>query len=149
MSSSQPRSPAPISTQIVVRFRDCDPMGHVNNAVYLTYFEIARVEFWHRVMRPQGAGDWPFILAEATVTFRSPATVGDTLIAEIDVDSIGTRSWVFRYRIVNARDGREVATGRSVQVAYDYGAGKSVALPAELRRKLQEQAALARSGSNP
>jgi len=127
-----------VTTTIEVRYRDCDPLGHVNNAVYLTYFEMGRVQFWREVMGVSAAkaDDWPFILAEATVTFRSPARFTERLSLTISVESIGTKSWVFRYRITGA-DGREVATGRSVQVAYDYAAAKTVALPPAIRAKLE------------
>ena len=126
-----------VTTEIDVRYRDCDPLGHVNNAVYLTYFEVGRVEFWREVMGTAGAkaDDWPFILAEATVTFRSPARFTERLRLTIGVESIGTKSWVFRYRIAGP-DGREVATGRSVQVAYDYATAKTMPVPEPIRAKL-------------
>jgi acyl-CoA thioester hydrolase len=123
--------------EIQVRYRDCDPLGHVNNAVYLTYFEMGRVEFFRQVMGKvtSRAEDWPFILAEATVTYRSPARFDERLRLTIGVESIGTKSWVFAYRIAGG-DGREVATGRSVQVAYDYAAAKTIPLPEAVRAKL-------------
>ena len=131
-----PRFPE-VFTEIVVRYRDCDPLGHVNNAVYLTYFEIGRVEFFRQVMgvTVARAEDWPFILAEATVTYRSPARFDERLRLTIGVESVGTKSWIFGYRLTGS-DGREVATGRTVQVAYDYAAAKTVPLPEELRAKL-------------
>ena len=123
--------------EIQVRYRDCDPLGHVNNAVYLTYFEMGHVEFWRAVMGATmaRAEDWPFILAEATVTYRSPARFDERLRLAIGVESIGSKSWVFGYRITGG-DGREVAVGRSVQVAYDYAAAKTIALPEAIRAKL-------------
>jgi acyl-CoA thioester hydrolase len=126
-----------VTTEILVRYRDCDPLGHVNNAVYLTYFEMGRVEFWRQVMGvTEGRADeWPFILAEATVTFRSPARFNERLRLTIGVESIGTKSWVFGYRLTGA-DGREVATGRSVQVAYDYAGQRTIPLPADIRARL-------------
>jgi acyl-CoA thioesterase FadM len=51
------------------------------------------------------------------------------------VESIGSKSWVFGYRIAGS-DGREVAAGRSVQVAYDYAAAKTIPLPEAVRAKL-------------
>ncbi len=129
--------PPEATLEIQVRYRDCDPLGHVNNAVYLTYFEMGRVEFWRAVVGATAsrAEDWPFILAEATVTYRSPARFDERLRLTIGVESIGTKSWVFAYRIAGA-DGREVATGRTVQVAYDYAAAKTIPLPDDIRRKL-------------
>ncbi len=129
--------PAQATLDILVRYRDCDPLGHVNNAVYLTYFEMGRVEFWRTVMGTacDRAEDWPFILAEATVTYRSPARFDERLRLTVGVESIGGKSWVFGYRLLGA-DGREVATGRTVQVAYDYAAQKTMPLPDAIRAKL-------------
>jgi len=129
---------AEATLEIHVRYRDCDPLGHVNNAVYLTYFEMGRVEFWRAVMgaRVDRADDWPFILAEATVTYRSPARFDERLRLAVAVGEIGGKSWTFAYRLTGS-DGREVATGRTVQVAYDYGAKKAIPLPDDVRRKLE------------
>lgn len=82
------------------------------------------------------AEDWPFILAEATVTYRSPARFDERLRLTIGVESVGTKSWIFGYRLTGS-DGRGVATGRSVQVAHDYATAKTMPLPEELRAKLQ------------
>jgi acyl-CoA thioester hydrolase len=130
-----------VVTEIQVRFRDCDPLGHANNAVFLTYFEMGRVAFWREVMRVEGgrSDDWPFILAEATVTYRSPARFDERLRLVVGVESIGTKSWVFGYRLEGG-DGRVVATGRTVQVAYDYAAGHAIPLPEPIRRKLEGEA---------
>lgn len=116
-----------------VRFRDCDPMGHVNNAVYLTYFEIARTEFMRAAL---GEFALPFILAEATVSFRAPARFGDDLDVAVAVEHVGGKSWRFGYRITQRATALEVATGSSVQVAYDYAAGRTVAIPDPLRQAL-------------
>ena len=80
---------AAITAVLDVRFSDCDPMGHVNNANYLTYFEQARVEF----LRHHHLG-WtlPFILAEANVRFLAPARFGDTLHVHLTVGHIGTHA---------------------------------------------------------
>lgn len=125
----------PVVVRVPVRFRDCDPMGHVNHAVYLTYFEVARTEVIRRLF---GKISFPFILADAQVSYRSPATFGEDLLVRVEVESVGTKSWRFRYLATEAESGREVAVGTTVQVAYDYAAGRSVPIPQEWRRALQD-----------
>jgi acyl-CoA thioester hydrolase len=61
------------------RFNDYDSKGHVNNAVYLTYFELSRVQAW---VAAGGEVDGDFILAEAKISYRSPALMGDPLDLE-------------------------------------------------------------------
>jgi acyl-CoA thioesterase FadM len=77
-----------------------------------------------------------FVIAEATVSYRSQAMIGEPLAIEIATLEVGTRSWVWGYRIVDPRDDRLVAEGRTVQVMFDYDARRSVAVPDALRAAL-------------
>ena len=61
------------------RFRDTDAMGHLNNAVYVTYFEIARAEYWRQMTGDPNYQRVPFILAHTTIDFRSPGYVHEML----------------------------------------------------------------------
>src|SRR4029078_1685342 len=56
----------------VVRFRDLDALGHVNHAVYLTYFESARIAYWLHATKRTGLGALDMILARAEIDFRAP-----------------------------------------------------------------------------
>ena len=118
---------------IQIRYSDYDERGHVNNAVYLTYFELARVEAW----RALGERHEPtFVVAEAWVTYRSPAMLGDPLAVEVEVGEIRNKAWTWKYRIVDPRDERLVAEGETTQVMYDFAASKSVTIPDALRAAL-------------
>ena len=115
------------------RYNDYDARGHVNNAVYLGYFEIGRVEAWQAAC----SGFPPdFILAEARVTYRSPAMLGEPLAVEVTTSDIRTSAWVWSYRIVDERDDRLVAEGSTTQVMYDYATRQAVPIPAALRAAL-------------
>jgi len=129
----------PVIVPVVVRFRDIDAMGHVNNAVYLTYFEIARVAY-HQTLAEQVTldfSDFQFILAEVTCSYRSPAHLGETLLVGIRVSSVGRKSFVFQYEMRDQATGRLVADGRSVQVMYDYRAQRSKLVPDEFLAKVE------------
>lgn len=126
---------------VVTRYSDYDTKGHVNNAVYLTYFESARVdalrEQLSRTTNGRDAADPPVIVAEARIKYVSQAKIGDPLEIEISVGEIRTKGFSFHYRIVDARDDRLVAEGETVQVAYDYTARRTMAIPPELRAGLE------------
>lgn len=113
------------------RYADYDTKGHVNNAVYLTFFEIARHRAW--VERMGGDADFPFIMAEATVRYVSEAMIGDALDIEITTSEVRTKAWVWSYVIRSGADGRVVAEGRTVQVMYDYAAHRTVPIPDAVR----------------
>jgi acyl-CoA thioester hydrolase len=117
-----------------VRYCDYDTKGHINNAVFLTYFEMARSHAWATVAG--GDADFPFILAEAHVTFVSEATIGDALEIEIMTTEVRTKAWVWSYVVRRASDGVVVAEGNTVQVMYDYDAHRSVEIPLAVRQSL-------------
>jgi acyl-CoA thioester hydrolase len=113
-----------------VRFRDCDAMGHVNNAVYSTYLEEARI----RVL----GGLAEFILARVEIDFRAELRAGEEVEIRSRCSRIGTKSFELEHEI--RADGRLVADARSVLVGYDYKLGGSVVLPDDLRRRLEQLA---------
>lgn len=115
------------------RFRDTDAMGHLNNAVYVSYFEVARGEYWRALTGDENYQRVPFILAHTTIDFRSPAFVHETLAVGIRVSRLGTKSFDCAYRIEEATTRRLVCDGRSVQVIFDYAKDASYPLSAELR----------------
>lgn len=128
--------------RIPVVWRDMDALGHVNNAVYLTYLETARIAYFTAVT----GADWrkvDFILAEATVTYKSPAVLGETLVVGVRVPEIGHRSFPMEYRIEEEKTGRLVATARTIQVSYDYETGRSKPVTEWLRKKLEAYEGLA------
>lgn len=124
--------------EIRPRFRDTDAMGHVNNAVYVTYLEIARQVYWERAYHQSDYGRVPFILAHVTIDFRSEALVNETLEIGIRCEWIGAKSFAFVYRVWEKEQGRVVVEATTVQVCYDYAAKRSIAMPTSLRARLEE-----------
>jgi acyl-CoA thioester hydrolase len=129
--------PNAFSHRLPVRFRDCDAMGHVNNAVYLTYLEEARFAYWRAVWGAEmGAPGTPgVILARVEIDYKRPATFGETLDVRIRLENIGRSSITSSYEIVNA-SGDLIAAATSVLVVYDYAAGRSVPVTEEVRARL-------------
>ena len=116
-----------------LRYNDYDERGHVNNAVYLTYFELARMAAWEAA----GKGREPeFILADAQVRYRSPAMLGEPLAVEVSLGEVRTKAWVWNYRVVCLTDERLVADGHTTQVMYDYSACSTLPIPDDLRGAL-------------
>ncbi len=113
-----------LAVPIEVRFRDIDSMGHVNNAVYFTYFENARIAYWRAVPGIRSRREVDYVLARAECDFKSPATMDDDLACHIRVASFGRTSFAFEYVLRDERSGRIVARGRTVQALYDYAARK-------------------------
>ncbi|MGC8904185.1 acyl-CoA thioesterase [Thermus sp.] len=122
----------PVVVPVQVRFRDLDALGHVNNAVYLTYFEVARVAYFRRLKE-----DWlergHFILARAEVDFLRPILLEDPVVVGVRVVRLGRSSFEMEYR-VEAR-GEEAARGRTVQVWLE--GGRPAPLPEAIRERIR------------
>ena len=121
--------------EIVVRFADTDAMGHVNNAVYLTYCEMARIRYWTDLTGEPialgTAGAESLILAEARIAYRAPAFHGETVTVETRATRIGRSSFTLEHRLLAAVPGaqpRLVAVSESILVRYDYASAEPVAL---------------------
>lgn len=121
-------------TPLQVRFRDTDAFGHVNNAVFATYVELARVRYFLDVLQPDEPFDrLPLILARLELDFRSPIELGDEVAVETRVDRIGRSSIGMRHRMIAGLEGRLAADVTSVIVVYDYGTRRPMPVPDEWR----------------
>ena len=129
------------TVEIPVRFRDLDSLGHVNNAVYFTYMETARTEYYRKMTGRTSLGDFGFILARAECDFKAPIGLGQTVVVSVWPTRIGESSFTFRYELRGKEGETLFATGESVQVAYDYRAKKSRRLPPDLRKRLEAELA--------
>lgn len=117
-----------------VIFHDLDALGHVNNVVYAIYFETGRVEYLANL----GADEKSLglILAELTITYKSPAFMREKLLVGTRVTEIKNSSFILEGRIEEKQTGRLVATSRAVIVHYDYAQNRSQPLPQEWREKI-------------
>ena len=124
--------------RLSVRFRDCDAMGHVNHAVYFTYFEECRFALWRELGGESRLPGATTVMVHAECDYRAPAFVHDELEVALRVEAIGTSSFTLVYAIVNTSTGRSVAEGRTVSATYDERAARSMAIP-EMTRALLER----------
>jgi conserved hypothetical protein TIGR00051 len=121
----------PVVVPIQVRFRDLDALGHVNNAVYLTYLEVARAAYFSR-LEPDWVGKGHFILARAEVEFLRPILLQDPVEVGVRVVRLGRSSFDMEYLVLAA--GEEAARGKTVQVWLE--GGRPAPLPQEVRVRI-------------
>jgi acyl-CoA thioester hydrolase len=126
-------------TSLQVRFRDIDAFGHVNNAVFFSYVEQARIRYLLDVLASGEPFDrLPLILAHVALDFRSPILFGDEVTVETRVDRIGRSSVDMSHRMTAGADGRLVGDVRTVLVTYDYQASAPMPVPDEWRARIAE-----------
>jgi acyl-CoA thioester hydrolase len=120
-----------------VHFRDLDALGHANNVVYASWIESARIRFYLELMEIP-LEEIGLIMAELTLSYKTPAYFGDRLGIGVRVGAIGTKSFMMDHVIVRESDGAVVATAKVVLVAYDYKLDTTVAVSEEFRRRVAE-----------
>ena len=117
-----------------VRFRDLDPMGHVNNAVFLTYVESARVAFLEHLGAATTLEEMAIIVARAEIDFRAPVRFGDEVEVTVRATRFGGKSFDLEHEL---RVGDTVvAEAKTVLVTYDYAKHEPVEIPGDWREKL-------------
>jgi acyl-CoA thioester hydrolase len=123
---------------ITVRFRDIDAMGHVNNAVFFTYMETARVEYMRNVVfaiTGRNLTEVGLILAQISCQFKAPILYGQLVQVGTRVVEMRNSSFVIEHRI--EADGQLAALAEGVVVHYDYQASESVRIPDEIRARVE------------
>ena len=126
-------------TPVQVRFRDIDAFAHVNNAVFFSYIELARISYLLDVLQPDEPFDrLPLILARVELDFRSPIAFGEDVSVETRVDRIGRTSFGMSHRMTAGVDARLVADVQSVLVTYDYATASPIPVPDDWRRLMGE-----------
>lgn len=124
-------------TEIETRFADFDMMGHVNNAVYFTYMEIARAKYWNMAIK----WDWKktgVVIAKANLDYLNPVLIDDKVSMYVRTSRIGKTSFDLEYLLVKHVNGKEVicSKGTTVCVAFDYQDKKPTLIPAHEKEKM-------------
>ena len=126
-------------TSLQVRFRDIDAFGHVNNAVFFSYVELARIRYLLDVLEPDTGFDrLPLILARVELDFRSPIEFGEDVVVDSRVDRIGRTSFAMSHRMTAGTDDRLVGDVQTVLVTYDYSTARPIPVPDDWRRRMTD-----------
>lgn len=129
---------ARFTIDIQMRFRDIDGMGHVNNAVYLSYCELARTQFYLKHNFKRSLHEIDFILAHVDIDYVSVAEWGDQVQVAVWPSKVGNTSFILSYEITEKKTGRLIAKSTSVLVSYDYAKKRSKPIPPAFRKVLEQ-----------
>lgn len=124
-----------------VQWGDMDAANHVNNTVYLRYFESARIEFFNQIGFMDFSGDEGVgpILAETNCKYKAPLTFPDNIkiTARILPDSITEYGFIMQHVVYSEKLQRIAAEGSSRIVCYDYKHKHKAVIPNDLIDKLR------------
>ena len=122
---------------IEVIFRDVDSFGHVNNAVYFTYLETVRTKYFRELKTRSGIDEMDMIVAQATCDYKSPAYIAEQLNISVGITRFGKKSFDCMY-IINTDKGRQIASAKTIQVAYNYITNTTVKVPEKFKQTVIE-----------
>ena len=118
----------------IVRYRDADAFGHVNNAVYLTYLEQARNAWLRELGLVSGVADITMILARVEIDYRAQLEIDEEVEVRVRCSRLGTKSFELEYEL--RVDGRVVAEAKTVLVGFDYERNETTPIPDRWRKAL-------------
>lgn len=124
----EPEGKEIFETTVEIRFADIDAMGHVNNAVYFSYFEQARMAYFkERVARIWDWNEDGVIVARNEIDYVFPVFLNDRMVIRLWVEHVGSKSFTICYRVVVGE--RLCATGKSVLVCFNHKNKATQVLP--------------------
>lgn len=130
-SSSNPRVPVPEfpfrhEVPLQIRFNDIDLLGHLNNAVYIQFFDLGKSRYFQDVM-PEGV-DWRHInivVANINCDFFAPTYITEPIAVITTITHMGEKSFALEQRIVNSDNGEVKCIAKTIMVGFDMTTGKS------------------------
>jgi acyl-CoA thioester hydrolase len=131
--------PFNFSLPLQIRWSDLDPLGHVNNAVYVTYFEIVRGHF---MLHACPGWDWQkdmFLIGNVTVNFlKELKLTPDITTVHVRTSKIGNKSFVLDYAITSQKGEERLvhATGHTTQIMFDMKTRATIEIPDWVREAL-------------
>lgn len=126
---------------IEVRFRDLDGLNHVNNVVYLSYVEQARIHYFDHVMGERFDWNrWGVLLARTEINYLKPLHLKDDCKVGIECVNIGRKSLEFQFKIFRSINGvdEEIASGLNILVCFDHVEKQSIEVPQEWKNAIEK-----------
>lgn len=131
----------PASIEIPVQWGDMDAAQHVNNIIYLRWFETARIQYFEQIKELldfTGEASLGAILAETYCRYKMPVTYPDTVLiaARVLPDTIDEFSFRMQHIIISKEHQRIAAEGWTRIVCYNYQQKQKAPIPTALKEKI-------------
>lgn len=124
---------------IQIRFNDIDSIGHINNNIYFSYFDLGKTTYLDN-LRPT-AVNWTeglIVIAHIEVDFLSPIYYKENIVVDTKVIRLGEKSGTFLQQIRNIKNGDIKCRCTSVFVTYNAHTQSSMAIPDDWRETISK-----------
>lgn len=122
-----------------LRFNDIDMFGHVNNSVYLQFFDLAKLKYFQDVTlaKPQ-ADSLAMVVVNINCDFYAPSLIDEALEVKTAVIAIGHRSLTLEQRIINPHTGSVKCQAHTIMAGFNIATAESVPIPTDARKAIEE-----------
>lgn len=137
MTEEEFRNTYPATVSVPVHWGEQDGFGHVNNVVFIRWFESARIEHMNLIgvrLTTEGVGP---ILAAVNCNFRLQVRYPDTILSGARITRIGRSSMSIEHAVYSTAQSAVVADGDSTVVMFDYQNQASSPITAEIRAVIE------------
>jgi acyl-CoA thioester hydrolase len=108
-------------TNLEIRYRDTDSMGHVSSPIYYDYMQTAYLEYMHRILEIPKTDKLPHIMVKTSCEYIAQAKYGDKVAILSHVTKFGTKSFEMEHIMhIGDAEGVVMAKAISTHVMYDY-----------------------------
>lgn len=126
-----------LTTPVQIRFSDVDSFGHVNNAVYWSYFDVGRLDYLHRLFADDfELLDETVIIVHVEADYKVQTRLKDAIAVRTGITGIGERSLKMHQEIVNTETGAVHASSTSVLSGFSKTLQKSIPIKPEWKSKI-------------
>ena len=127
------------SIPVQLRFNDADSLGHINNSVYFSFYDLGKSEYFKDVRGQKvEAKDIDIIVAHAEVDFLSPVFLSDEIEVQTAVSEIGNKSFILAQRIVDIAANTVKCFCKTVMVGFDFKTQTSIPISEEWRKAISK-----------
>jgi acyl-CoA thioester hydrolase len=125
------------SLPVQIRFNDTDPAGHVNNSVYMEYFDLGKVSYFSEVTgSSMDFGGTSLVIASFKVDFFEPVFLNDSIEVKTRIGSIGNKSLEMMQQVCRKGYSEPLAASVTILVCFNYSGQHSEVVPDEWREKI-------------
>lgn len=126
-------------TNIVIRYRDTDSMGHVSSPIYYDYMQTAYLDYMHDLLEIPKSEKLPHIMVKTSCEYISQAKYGDKICISSHITKFGTKSFEMEHMMhIDDEKNELVAKATSVHVMFDYEKQATYPVPEDFNKTVLE-----------